>query len=91
MPVTNENKILYLNLLAQYRLANQVREEVEHFLKGNAQNMIFAFFFLLFFCFSSSKISIVRLKEKKKVRKFNRCFNPLCRLLWLFIYYAALF
>ncbi|ETE69785.1 hypothetical protein L345_04409, partial [Ophiophagus hannah] len=34
MPVTNENKILYLNLLAQYRLANQVREEVEHFLKG---------------------------------------------------------
>lgn len=38
MPVTNENKILYLNLLAQYRLANQVREEVEHFLKGNAEN-----------------------------------------------------
>ncbi|KAL7992563.1 hypothetical protein Chor_016819 [Crotalus horridus] len=34
MPVTNENKILYLNLLAQYRLANQVREEMEHFLKG---------------------------------------------------------
>ncbi|XP_058018338.1 apoptosis-resistant E3 ubiquitin protein ligase 1 isoform X2 [Ahaetulla prasina] len=34
MPVTNENKILYLNLLAQNRLANQVREEVEHFLKG---------------------------------------------------------
>ncbi|XP_006632272.2 apoptosis-resistant E3 ubiquitin protein ligase 1 [Lepisosteus oculatus] len=32
--VTNENKIHYLNLLAQYRLANQVREEVEHFLKG---------------------------------------------------------
>ncbi|XP_028676969.1 apoptosis-resistant E3 ubiquitin protein ligase 1 isoform X1 [Erpetoichthys calabaricus] len=32
--VTNENKILYLNLLAQYRLASQVREEVEHFLKG---------------------------------------------------------
>lgn len=35
IPVTNENKILYLNLLAQYRLANQVREEVDHFLKGN--------------------------------------------------------
>lgn len=35
VPVTNENKILYLNLLAQYRLANQVREEVDHFLKGN--------------------------------------------------------
>ncbi|KAF7251593.1 Apoptosis-resistant E3 ubiquitin protein ligase 1 [Varanus komodoensis] len=34
MPVTNENKIFYLNLLAQYRLANQVREEVDHFLKG---------------------------------------------------------
>lgn len=32
--VTNENKIFYLNLLAQYRLANQVREEVDHFLKG---------------------------------------------------------
>ncbi|OXB66835.1 hypothetical protein ASZ78_003537, partial [Callipepla squamata] len=34
VPVTNENKIFYLNLLAQYRLANQVREEVDHFLKG---------------------------------------------------------
>ncbi|KAM6254069.1 apoptosis-resistant E3 ubiquitin protein ligase 1 isoform 3-T3 [Spheniscus humboldti] len=34
VPVNNENKILYLNLLAQYRLANQVREEVDHFLKG---------------------------------------------------------
>ncbi|XP_025056811.1 apoptosis-resistant E3 ubiquitin protein ligase 1 isoform X7 [Alligator sinensis] len=34
IPVTNDNKILYLNLLAQYRLANQVREEVDHFLKG---------------------------------------------------------
>lgn len=34
VPVTNENKILYLNLLAQYRLASQVREEVDHFLKG---------------------------------------------------------
>lgn len=54
MPVTNENKILYLNLLAQYRLANQVREEVEHFLKGNAQNMIFELFcfVLLFFFFA---------------------------------------
>lgn len=35
VPVTNGNKIFYLNLLAQYRLANQVREEVDHFLKGN--------------------------------------------------------
>lgn len=33
-PVTNVNKIFYLNLLAQYRLASQVKEEVEHFLKG---------------------------------------------------------
>uniref|UniRef100_A0A8C0SCU4 Apoptosis-resistant E3 ubiquitin protein ligase 1 n=1 Tax=Canis lupus familiaris TaxID=9615 RepID=A0A8C0SCU4_CANLF len=33
-PVTNANKIFYLNLLAQYRLASQVKEEVEHFLKG---------------------------------------------------------
>ncbi|XP_048830643.1 apoptosis-resistant E3 ubiquitin protein ligase 1 isoform X1 [Brienomyrus brachyistius] len=32
--VTNENKMHYLNLLAQHRLANQVRDEVEHFLKG---------------------------------------------------------
>ncbi|XP_006884845.1 PREDICTED: apoptosis-resistant E3 ubiquitin protein ligase 1-like [Elephantulus edwardii] len=34
IPVTNANKIFYLNLLAQYRLASQVKEEVEHFLKG---------------------------------------------------------
>uniref|UniRef100_A0A8C9VRM0 Apoptosis-resistant E3 ubiquitin protein ligase 1 n=1 Tax=Scleropages formosus TaxID=113540 RepID=A0A8C9VRM0_SCLFO len=34
IPVTNENKMHYLNLLAQYRLATQVRDEVEHFLKG---------------------------------------------------------
>ncbi|XP_004699091.1 apoptosis-resistant E3 ubiquitin protein ligase 1 [Echinops telfairi] len=34
IPVTNGNKIFYLNLLAQYRLASQVKEEVEHFLKG---------------------------------------------------------
>ena len=32
--VNNENKVHYLNLLAQYRLASQVRDEVEHFLKG---------------------------------------------------------
>ena len=41
MPVTNENKMFYLNLLAQYRLANQVREEVDHFLKGNAMYVVF--------------------------------------------------
>lgn len=34
VPVTNDNKIFYLNMLAQYRLANQVRQEVEYFLKG---------------------------------------------------------
>ncbi|XP_038630244.1 apoptosis-resistant E3 ubiquitin protein ligase 1 isoform X2 [Scyliorhinus canicula] len=34
VPVTNDNKIFYLNMLAQYRLANQVRQEVECFLKG---------------------------------------------------------
>ncbi|XP_028293840.1 apoptosis-resistant E3 ubiquitin protein ligase 1 [Gouania willdenowi] len=32
--VNNENKMHYLNLLAQYRLASQVRDEVDHFLKG---------------------------------------------------------
>uniref|UniRef100_A0AAQ4NWB8 HECT-type E3 ubiquitin transferase n=1 Tax=Gasterosteus aculeatus aculeatus TaxID=481459 RepID=A0AAQ4NWB8_GASAC len=32
--VNNENKMHYLNLLAQYRLASQVRDELEHFLKG---------------------------------------------------------
>lgn len=46
--VTNENKMHYLNLLAQYRLASQVRDEVEHFLKGKEtaqlQSAIFANF-----------------------------------------------
>ena len=32
--VTNQNKIQYLNLLAQYHLAKCVKEEVDHFLKG---------------------------------------------------------
>lgn len=49
--VTNENKMHYLNLLAQYRLASQVRDEVEHFLKGKemklAHSCIFAFVFFL--------------------------------------------
>lgn len=36
--VTNENKMHYLNLLAQYRLASQVRDEVEHFLKGTSSS-----------------------------------------------------
>lgn len=41
--VTNENKMHYLNLLAQYRLASQVREEVEHFLKGKNCSYTVAF------------------------------------------------
>ncbi|RWS11873.1 apoptosis-resistant E3 ubiquitin protein ligase 1-like protein [Dinothrombium tinctorium] len=32
--VTNENKMYYLDALAQHKLANCVKEEVEHFLKG---------------------------------------------------------
>ena len=39
-PVTNANKIFYLNLLAQYRLASQVKEEVEHFLKGESLSVL---------------------------------------------------
>lgn len=39
-PVTNANKIFYLNLLAQYRLASQVKEEVEHFLKGKSPSLL---------------------------------------------------
>lgn len=39
--VTNENKMHYLNLLAQYRLASQVRDEVEHFLKGTGSAAAF--------------------------------------------------
>ena len=34
MEVTNENKIYYLNSLAQYKLVSCVKEEVEYFLKG---------------------------------------------------------
>ncbi|KAL3873875.1 hypothetical protein ACJMK2_036958 [Sinanodonta woodiana] len=34
IPVTNENKLQYLDLLAQHRLANSVREEIDGFLKG---------------------------------------------------------
>lgn len=32
--VTNQNKLQYLDALAQHRLANSVKEEVEYFLKG---------------------------------------------------------
>ncbi|KAI8484372.1 Apoptosis-resistant E3 ubiquitin protein ligase 1 [Branchiostoma belcheri] len=34
MPVTNDNKLRYLDSLAQYRLAATVQEELEYFLKG---------------------------------------------------------
>ena len=34
LPVTNENKLQYLDLLAQHRLANTVKEEIDSFLKG---------------------------------------------------------
>ena len=32
--VTNENKMEYLNCLAQYRLVHRVKDEIEAFLKG---------------------------------------------------------
>ena len=32
--VTELNKLQYLNLLAQYRLAKCAKEEIDHFLKG---------------------------------------------------------
>ncbi|XP_064623307.1 apoptosis-resistant E3 ubiquitin protein ligase 1-like isoform X2 [Lineus longissimus] len=32
--VTNDNKLTYLDALAQYRLANSVKDEMEYFLKG---------------------------------------------------------
>ena len=34
IPVTNENKLQYLDSLAQYRLATAVREQIDSFLKG---------------------------------------------------------
>ena len=33
--VTNENKMEYLNCLAQYRLVYRVKDEIEAFLKGS--------------------------------------------------------
>ena len=35
--MTEENKIQYLNALAQYRLARRVQEEISQFLKGEDQ------------------------------------------------------
>ena len=34
MPVTNDNKLQYLDALAQYRLATAVREQIDAFLRG---------------------------------------------------------
>ncbi|KAG8182939.1 hypothetical protein JTE90_010568 [Oedothorax gibbosus] len=34
IPVTNQNKIQYLNALAQYRLATSVKTEIDYFLRG---------------------------------------------------------
>ena len=34
--VTNQNKMEYLNLLAQHQLAKSVKEEVKHFKKGQS-------------------------------------------------------
>lgn len=34
IPVTEHNKLEYLNLLAQYKLESSVKEEIEHFLSG---------------------------------------------------------
>ena len=33
--VTNENKMRYLNVLAEYRLCTRIKEETEAFLEGN--------------------------------------------------------
>lgn len=32
--VTNQNKLQYLDVLAQYRLANSIKEETDSFLRG---------------------------------------------------------
>nr|XP_006821499.1 PREDICTED: apoptosis-resistant E3 ubiquitin protein ligase 1-like [Saccoglossus kowalevskii] len=34
IPVTNQNKMRYLNMLAHYKFTNSVSDEIEHFLKG---------------------------------------------------------
>ena len=34
IPVTDSNKLRYLDCLAQYKLATNIRDEVEAFLKG---------------------------------------------------------
>ena len=37
IPVTESNKKEYLDLLAQYRLASSVKQEIEAFAKGNCR------------------------------------------------------
>lgn len=41
--VTEKNKLQYLNLLAQYRLARQTKTEMEHFLKGYSCDLCMKF------------------------------------------------
>ena len=38
--MTNQNKLQYLNLLAQHKLSKSVKEEVEHFLKGELVKLL---------------------------------------------------
>lgn len=38
--MTNQNKLQYLNLLAQHKLSKSVKEEVEHFLKGELGKLL---------------------------------------------------
>lgn len=40
MKVTERNKLQYLNLLAQYRLARQTKAETDHFLKGHVHVIV---------------------------------------------------
>ena len=44
LPVTEDNKMQYLDLLAQYRLATSVQDEIEAFLKGKLKWKQFYFF-----------------------------------------------
>ena len=37
--MAEKNKLQYLNLLAQYRLAKCVKEEIDHFLKGEGKSL----------------------------------------------------
>ena len=42
MEVTEENKMEYLNALAQYRLTKRVSEEIAHFLKGKVWQKVYS-------------------------------------------------